>query len=148
MIYKIDKLHKLLIFSFVIYMLLFSANVAASYWLECIGSITIQSEISESITDATNAETYVTADIFIHEHTFSCRGHGKKINKKGVITNENIFLPVSLNENMLKKGSQIQVKFEYSDWAKQSVLEENRIRKWTALKIIKTIPLQKSRSKV
>ncbi len=126
----------------VIGMFLSSANASASYWLECIGLVTIKSDLAEFTKSSEDKNKYIKASVYIHEHTFTCEGHDRKINKKGIINYQKIDLLPSINEKMLKKGSHLQVKYTYYD----SKLRRGSIN-LTALKIVETILPKKIKPK-
>lgn len=124
---------------FVIGMVLFSNNASASYFLECIGFVTIKSDLAEFTKCSEVKKKHIKADIYIHEHTFTCKGHESAINIKGKRKKSMIDLTESINERILKKGSHLQVKYSYSD----SVMSPPFIE-WVAIRIMEIIPPEKT----
>ncbi len=123
---------------FVVGMFLFSTNASASYWLECIGLITLESDIEEITNDLEAEEKYIKTDFHIHDDTFTCKGHGSKIDVKGIRKNTKIDLAASINERILKKGTHLQVKYIHVTSMLPSGGSTNV--GWTVLKTVKTIP--------
>ncbi len=126
---------------FVIGMVLFSANASASYWLECIGLVTIKSDIAEITNYSEAKEKYIKADFYIHDHTFTCKGHGSKIDIKGIRKNTKISFLALINEGMFKKGTHLQVEYIHVNSMLPSGGSTNV--GWTVLKTVKTIPPEK-----
>ena len=85
-------------------------KAVASYWLECNGLVTIKSDITYfSEVD----EPHINADFLIHDDTFTCKGHGSKLDFQDVIKNANISIGKLTNETQLEKGNTLLVKYTH-----------------------------------
>ena len=119
-------------------MLLFSTNAYASHFLECNGLVTLQSDATELANDIEHNKNYRHADIFIHDHTFKCKGHDDKINIKGLVRNSQIEVD-PINTEALKEGTHLRVEYSYVD----SLLPDGVVSKnsdWRMLDTVQAIP--------
>ena len=114
----------------------FSANASASFSMECEGLITIRSDLV-LLSDNNNS---IKASIQVHNHTFTCTGHSKEFRNYGKSKNAEIVLPFTINKKWLKKGTNLRAKMVYRTWRGGG---GGKSTKWTALKIVETIPPKK-----
>jgi len=128
---------------FILGLMLVPSKASASYWLECVGLVTIKSDAIR-LSEATTLS--IKTDFEIHDHTFTCKGHGNKIDVQGIKKDTDISIANLTSEKIIKNDSILQVKYSHVN----SLLPNDRASKkvaWAAIKLVTSLPTKKPNTK-
>lgn len=126
-------------------LLLFPFTASASSFLECTGIITLKHKVNNSakkVEPRYYKNKLKVWDILVHEHTFSCKGHGASL-PKGVVKKAKLLITANVADVTRKAGDHFKVKYQYGDSAGFAPSSS-----WTVTRRVNSIPLKKAERRV